>query len=86
MPDKCILVVRLSCVTVEYKLIRPIVNGYVEDYDAFEMYIKGVVKKLVRFPRLCLKTVIIAIPNDLVGDENASACDRFFSNPSERWA
>lgn len=65
----------------EPKLIKPIVHGYVNDYDAFEVYVKGVVKKLVRFPRLCLKTVIIAIPNDLVGDENASVCDRAFFEP-----
>lgn len=65
----------------ERKHIKPIVNGYVNNYDAFEEYVKRLVKKLVFFPRLCLKTVVIAIPNDLAGNENSSACDRAFFEP-----
>lgn len=65
----------------EHKHIKPIVNGYVNNYDAFEEYVKRLVKKLVFFPRLCLKTVVIAIPNDLAEDENSSACDRAFFEP-----
>ena len=61
--------------------IRPIVRGYVNDYDAFETFVKAVVKKLVHFPRIWLKTVVIAIPDDLFGDKNASACDRAFFEP-----
>lgn len=38
----------------------------------------------VRFPRLCLREVVIVIPDDLVGDENASACDRAFFEPFRR--
>lgn len=64
--------------SMHYEVVNPIVNGYVNDYDAFEIYVNHLVKRLVRFPRLCLKTVVIAIPNDLVGDENASVCDRAF--------
>lgn len=63
------------------ELIKPIINGYVGNYDAFETYVKGVVKILVRLPWLCLRTVIIIIPDDLVGDDNASACDRAFFEP-----
>lgn len=63
------------------KFTKPIIRGYVNDYEAFETFVKGVVKKLVLFPRLCLRTVVIAIPNDLAGDENASACDRAFFEP-----
>ena len=65
----------------ESKLIKPIVCGYVNNSDAFEDYVKRLVKKLVFFPRLCLKTVVIAIPNDLAGDENSSAGDRAFFEP-----
>jgi hypothetical protein len=61
--------------------IKPIVDGYVNNCDAFEDYVKRLVKKLVFFQRLCLKTVVIAISNDLAGDENASACDRAFFEP-----
>ena len=63
------------------KFTKPIIRGYVNDYDAFETFVKGVVKKLVLFPRLCLRTVVIPIPNDLAGDENASACDRALFEP-----
>ena len=61
--------------------VKPIVNGYVGSYEDFEVYVKAVVKKIVLFPRLCLKTVVIAIPNDMSGDENATACDRAFFEP-----
>ena len=46
----------------ERKHIKPIVNGYVDNYDAFEEYVKRLVKKLVFFPRLCLKTVVMQFP------------------------
>ena len=61
--------------------VKPIINGYVGSYEDFEVYVKAVVKKIVLFPRLCLKTVVIAIPNDMSGDENATACDRAFFEP-----
>lgn len=61
--------------------VKPIVNGHVGSYEDFEVYVKAVVKKIVLFPRLCLKTVVIAIPNDMSGDENATACDRAFFEP-----
>ena len=61
--------------------VKPIVNGYVGSYEDFEVYVKAVVKKIVLFPRLCLKTVVIAIPNDMSGDEDATACDRAFFEP-----
>lgn len=61
--------------------VKPIVNGYVGSYEDFEVYVKAVVKKIVLFPRLCLKTVVIAIPNDMSGDENVTACDRAFFEP-----
>ena len=61
--------------------VKPIVNGYVGSYEDFEVYVKAVVKKIVLFPRLCLKTVVIAIPNDMSGDENATACERAFFEP-----
>lgn len=61
--------------------VKPIVNGYVGSYEDFEVYVKAVVKKIVLLPRLCLKTVVIAIPNDMSGDENATACDRAFFEP-----
>jgi rod shape-determining protein MreB len=63
------------------KFVRPILHGYVNDYAAFEAYVKAVVKKLVLFPRLCIKTVVIAIPNDMVGDENISDCERALLEP-----
>lgn len=63
------------------KCIKPIIKGYVGDYEAFESYVKGIIRKIVLFPRLCLKTIVIAIPDDLVGDENTYACDRTFYEP-----
>ena len=65
----------------ERKLIKPIVCGYVNNYDAFEDYVKRLVKKLVFFPRLCLKTVVIAIPNDMIGNVETTACERAFFEP-----
>lgn len=55
----------------EYEVVKPIVQGYVDNCDAFELYVKGVVRKLVRFPRLCLKTAIIAVPGKMIDDEDA---------------
>ena len=49
-------------------MIKPIVDGSVNNYDTFEDDVKGVVNKLVLFPRLCLKTVLISVPNDMIGD------------------
>ena len=54
--------------SMHYDVINPIVNGGVNNYDAFEAYVTRVVRKLVRFPRLCLKTVVIAVPNDMIGN------------------
>lgn len=65
----------------ERKLIKPIVCGYVNNYDAFEDYVKRLVKKLVFFPRLCLKIVVIAIPNDWAENESASECSGAFIEP-----
>lgn len=67
--------------SMHYKVVNPIVNGGVENYDAFEMYVTRVVRKLVRFPRLCLKTVVVAVPNDMIGDVEATACERAFFEP-----
>lgn len=63
------------------KCIKPIIKGYVGDYEAFESYVKGIIRKIVLFPRLCLKTIVIAMPDDLVGDEEAFACYRAFFEP-----
>lgn len=63
------------------KCIKPIIKGYVGDYEAFESYVKGIIRKIVLFPRLCLKTIVIAMPDDLVGDEDAFACYRAFFEP-----
>ena len=41
----------------------PISGGCVADYGSFKAYVKGVVKKLVRFPRFC--SVVIAMPDEL---------------------
>lgn len=65
----------------EREWLKPIVNGYVNNYDAFEDYVKRLVKKLVLFPRLCLKTVVVAIPNDLTENECASECGSAFIAP-----
>ena len=50
------------------------------DY-AFETYVYRVVGKLVRFPRLCLKTVVIAVPNDMIGDIETTASERALFEP-----
>ena len=60
---------------------KPIVAGRVEHHEAFEAYVKVLVKKLVRFPRLCLKTVVLAIPDDMLKDENTEECDKAFFEP-----
>lgn len=57
----------------------PISCGYVADYHSFEAYVKGVVKKLARFPRFC--SVIIAIPDELSDDEFGSMVTRAFLDP-----
>ena len=66
---------------MHYDVINPIVNGGVNNYDAFEAYVTRVVRKLVRFPRLCLKTVVIAVPNDMIGNIETTACERALFEP-----
>lgn len=53
-----------------YEVVKPITQGYVNNYYAFELFVKGIVKKLVFFPRLCLKTVIIAVASKIIDDKN----------------
>jgi actin-like ATPase involved in cell morphogenesis len=67
--------------SMHYDVINPIINGGVNNYDAFETYVYRVVGKLVRFPRLCLKTVVIAVPNDMIGDIETTACERALFEP-----
>lgn len=53
-----------------YEVVKPIIQGYVNNYYAFVLFVKGIVKKLVFFPRLCLKTVIIAVASKIIDDKN----------------
>lgn len=57
----------------------PISSGYVADFSSFKAYVKGVVKKLARFPRFC--SVIIAMPDELSDDEFGSMVTRAFLDP-----
>lgn len=57
----------------------PISSGYVTDFSSFKAYVKGVVKKLARFPRFC--SVIIAMPDELSDDEFGSMVTRAFLDP-----
>ena len=61
----------------EYERIWPIVNGQVANREAFEAYVNGVLKKIVWFPRICLNTVVIAVPNDMNEDDCAALCEPF---------
>lgn len=61
----------------KYERIKPIVNGHVENHEAFEAYVKGLLKKIVLFPQICLDTVIIAVPNDMNANDNATLCEPF---------
>ena len=67
--------------SMHYDVINPIINGGVNNYDAFETYVYRVVRKLVRFPRLCLKTVVIAVPNDMIEDVETTAYEGAFFEP-----
>lgn len=55
---------------INYQLIKPIEGGVVVDEEAFEKFVKAVVRKLMWFPRLRLKTVVIAIPNEMIQEGN----------------
>lgn len=57
------------------KYVWPISGGYVADCDAFASYVKGVFKRLSRFPRLC--SVLIAIPDDFSVD-GSTFCAPFY--------
>ena len=61
------------------KTYFPISSGYVADFSSFEAYVKGVVKKLARFPRFC--SVIIATPDEFSDDEFGSMVNRAFLDP-----
>lgn len=61
----------------EYESIRPIVCGNVENKKAFEAYVKRILKRIVKFPRICLNGVVIAVPNDINEDEKAAFCEPF---------
>ena len=66
-----------SFYSCDYKVIKPIVNSHIENHEAFDAYVNGVIKKIVRFPQICLNTVLIAVPNDLNDDDIASLCESF---------
>ncbi len=60
---------------------KPIINGYVADFESYEQYVKGVVKSIIAFPRFLKSySVIIAVPDDLQGEESAMSV-RAFSDP-----
>ena len=61
------------------KTYFPISRGHVADFGYFEAYVKGVVKKVARFPRFC--SVIIAMPDELSDDEFGSMVTRAFLDP-----
>ena len=64
-----------------YEIFKPIVEGKVVNYDCFETFVKKVVRKLVRFPRLCLKIVVIAIPSNFIVDKNSL---KLYSEPFKK--
>ena len=51
----------------------PVSGGYVEDRDAFEKYVKSVIRKLTLFPRL--SSVLIAVPDEVSGAETSVVQD-----------
>ncbi len=61
------------------KTFFPISSGYVADFSSYEAYVKGIVKKLSRFPRFC--SVVIAMPDELSDDEFGSMVTRAFLDP-----
>ena len=61
----------------KYERIKPIVNGHVENHEAFEAYVKGVLRKIIWFPQICLNSVLIAVPNDMNEGDNAALSEPF---------
>lgn len=57
--------------------IKPIVSGHVDNHEAFEAYVKGVLRKIIWFPQICLNSVLIAVPNDMNEGDNAALCEPF---------
>lgn len=57
--------------------IKPIVNGLVDNHEAFEAYVKGVLRKIIWFPQICLNTVVIAVPNDMDKCGITALCEPF---------
>ena len=69
---------------INYKLIKPIEGGEVVDDEAFEIFVKAVVRKQVWFPRLCLKTVVIAVPNDMIQEGAITTSGKAYCEPFHR--
>ena len=83
LPGGCIAVGSraLACYSCEYELIMPIECGAVVHAEAYEKFVKAVLKKLMWFPRLCLKTVVIAVPNEMIQDGNLTETGRMLCEP-----
>ena len=69
---------------INYQLIKPIDGGGVVDEEAFEKFVKAVVRKLMWFPRLRLKTVVIAIPNEMIQEGNITTSGKAYCEPFHR--
>ncbi len=71
-PEGCIDVSREASIGCREgnRTYFPVSGGYVADSDHFEAYVKGVVKKLARFPRF--RSVVIAMPDELSDDKSGN--------------
>lgn len=69
---------------INYQLIKPIEGGVVVDEEAFEKFVKAVVRKLMWFPRLRLKTVVIAIPNEMIQEGKITTSGKAYCEPFHR--
>ena len=67
--------------TDDYRLVDPIVGGIVRNQEAYDKYVKCICKKLVWFPRLFLKSVVIALPNHVVSNKSDDAAIRAYIKP-----
>lgn len=69
---------RLIYDSYDYSTFRPIEEGRIVNQDHFDAFAKGVCRKLVPFPRLRLKTAIIAVPGTMIDDKDTL---KAFSKP-----
>ena len=83
MSDGDIYIGNRACAffSCDYELIMPIKDGVVVNAEAYEKFVKALLKKLMWFPRLCLRTVVVAIPNEMIKDGTLTEAGRMLCEP-----